>query len=223
MGYSTMGFAAGVLLAVHAGIDFPAVWSAVFGAVCVSGALQFMITDWMREMTALVDVALITLCLNLRYSMYGVSMLERFRGIGFLCKGYLIWAMTDETYALEVENKSSDTGKDIFYCLSLASLNHIYWIAGVTAGALAGSKLPFPTEGIDFAMTALFLVILTDQCREKKNRLPAITGGASSVAAWLLLGRQMMLIPAIAVMITVFVLCRNRMEKDIAAGGIGNE
>ena len=178
-----MGFAAGVLLAVNSGIDFAAAWSALFGAVCVSGALQFMITGWMKDCTPLLEVAVITCCLNLRYSMYGISMLERFRSIGFLRKGYLVWAMTDETYALEVENQNQDTQKDIFYCIALAAMNHIYWIFGVTAGAVAGAALPFPAEGIDFAMTALFLVILTDQCREKKNRLPAIIGGAASGVA----------------------------------------
>ena len=208
MGYSAMGFAAGVLLAVHAGISYPAIWSAVFGTVCVSGALQFMITGWLKELTPLLDVALITLCLNLRYSMYGLSMLERFHGIGFARKSYLIWAMTDETYALEVENKHLDHKSDIFYCICLAALNHFYWIAGVTTGALAGSMLPFPAEGIDFAMTALFLVILTDQCRGKKNHFPALTGGIASVAAWLLLGRKLMLIPAMAAMIVIFIFSR---------------
>ncbi len=216
MGYSAMGFAAGVLLAAHSGISVPAAWSALFGAVCVSGALQFMITGWLREMTPLLDVALITFCLNLRYSMYGISMLERFAGTGFWRKGYLIWAMTDETYALEVENEQKDRKNDIFYCICLAAMNHCYWIAGVTAGAVAGSALPFPTEGIDFAMTALFLVILTDQCREKKNRFPAVAGGVASIAAWLLLGRGMMLIPAMVSIVLIFICSRKYLEKNHA-------
>ena len=215
MGYSTMGFAAGVLLAADSGLAHPLPWSAAFGAVCISGALQFMITDWLREAAPLAEVALITLCLNFRYSMYGVSMLERFRGIGPLRKAYLIWAMTDETYALETANPKPGRAADIFYCIALAVCNHLYWIFGVSAGALAGSALPFPSRGIDFAMTALFLVILTDQCRERPNRRPAAIGLLSSLAAWLMFGTRAMLIPSMALMTVVFLLCRKKLDPGV--------
>ncbi len=214
MGYSTMGFAAGVLLAADSGLAHPLPWSAAFGAVCISGALQFMITDWLREAAPLAEVALITLCLNLRYSMYGVSMLDRFRGIGPVRKAYLIWAMTDETYALETANPNPDRAADVFYCLALAGCDHLYWVFGVSAGALAGSALPFSSRGIDFAMTALFLVILTDQCRDAKNRLPAVIGFLSSIAAWLIFGVGAMLIPSMILMTAVFLLRRKKPDPE---------
>jgi 4-azaleucine resistance transporter AzlC len=126
------------------------------------------------------------LCVNLRYSLYGLSLLDTFKGAGFWTRAYLIAGITDETYALEVACKLPPEGKRR-YCLFLTALDHMYWIIGVTAGALAGAALPVPSKGIDFAMTSLFLVILTEQCRERANRLPAIIGGVSAIAVFIVL------------------------------------
>ncbi len=216
MGYSAMGFAAGVLLALHGGIRLSALWGGLAGAVCVSGALQFMLVEWIRSGTPLQDVALLTFCLNIRYAMYGFSLLERFKGIPLWQKLYLIWSLTDETYALEVECRIKDKDKNIFYCLVLSALNHSYWIIGVVSGCLAGEALPFPSKGIDFAMTALFIVILTDQCREKANRIPAVIGGIASLAALLVFGTGKMLIAAMILFVAVFLIFRSRLENKSA-------
>ena len=99
------------------------------------------------------------------------------------------------------------------YCLTLAALNHFYWILGVVSGALAGAALPFPSKGIDFAMTALFLVILTDQCRERKNRVYAAVGLLTSVACALAFGAGRMLIPSMILMLSVLIVFRKSLEK----------
>ena len=213
MGYTTMGFAAGVLLAAKSGVRLPALWAFLTSATSISGALQFMLVDWIRTARPMLDVALLTVCLNIRYSMYGLSLIERFRGLPLPKKLYLIWSLTDETYALEVENKVPPGGDSILYCLTLAALNHFYWILGVVAGALAGAALPFPNKGIDFAMTALFLVILTDQCRERKNRVYAVVGLAASILCALIFGAGKMLIPSIMLMLSALVVFRRPLEK----------
>jgi 4-azaleucine resistance transporter AzlC len=99
---------------------------------------------------------------------------------------YLIAGITDETYALETACKLPSEKKRR-YCFFLTALDHLYWVIGVTAGALAGAALPIPSKGIDFAMTALFLVILTEQCRDRANRLPAAVGGIAGVAVFAVL------------------------------------
>jgi len=213
MGYTTMGFAAGMLLAAESGVRLPALWAFLTSATSISGALQFMLVDWIRTARPMLDVALLTVCLNIRYSMYGLSLIERFRGLPLPKKLYLIWSLTDETYALEVENKVPPGGDSILYCLTLAALNHFYWIFGVVAGALAGAALPFPNKGIDFAMTALFLVILTDQCRERKNRVYAAVGLAASILCALVFGAGKMLIPSIVLMLSALVVFRRPLKK----------
>ena len=213
MGYLTMGFAAGVLFAER--VNAPAVgfWAFLTSATSISGALQFLMSEWIQRNTALLDVALLTLCLNLRYAMYGFSLLERFQGIPLWKKLYLIWTLTDETYALEVENQTPSGEDSISYCLAVAGFDHLYWIIGVTAGALCGSGIRFDNRGIDFAMTALFLVILTDQCREKRNRIPALTGFAATVVCGLFFDLGNMLIPSIVLMLVILLILRKPLTR----------
>ena len=212
MGYTTMGMAAGILLARNGGISHAPAWGFLTSLTSISGALQFILVEWARNRTALLTVALLTFCLNIRYAMYGLSLLERFHGIGIWRKLYLIWTLTDETYALEVENKHPDGESSLSYCLLVAALDHLYWVAGVFAGALIGAALPFQTKGIDFAMTALFLVILTDQCRDKANRLPAAVGIVSARGARLFFSTDNMIIPTMCLMLATFLVCRRRLE-----------
>lgn len=212
MGYGAMGFAAGVVFASHGKMALSGIWGALTSTVCISGALQFMMAEWASTQLPIREVILLTFFLNARYAMYGLSLLEQFRNIAWWKKCYLIWAMTDETYALEVESRLK--GRDhTFYCMCLAALDHLYWIAGVTAGAVAGTALPFPDKGIDFAMTALFLVILCDQCREKRNLVPAGVGLAVSLLAFFLFGAGRMLIPSMVFMSTIFLCFRRYIEE----------
>ena len=219
-GYGTMGFAAGVLLAVHGGVGLSALWAALSSAVFISGPLQYLFVDWVRTSLALGGVLSIVLCVNLRYSLYGLSLLETFRGARFWTRFYLIAGITDETYALEVACDLPPERKRR-YCLYLTALDHFYWVAGVTAGALAGAALPFPSAGIDFAMTSLFLVILTDQCRERVNRAPAAIGGVAAMVVFALLAfplgaaaaRADMLIPTMVLIVAVLLALRGRIER----------
>jgi 4-azaleucine resistance transporter AzlC len=222
-GYGTMGFAAGVLLSVHGGVSMPALWGALSSGTFISGPLQYLFVDWVRTSASIGGVLFVVLCVNLRYSLYGLSLLDAFKGTGFWTRTYLIAGITDETYALEVACKLPPEKKRR-YCVFLTALDHMYWIVGVTAGALAGAALPVPSKGIDFAMTSLFLVILTEQCRERSNRLPALIGGVSAIAVFVLLAlflgmdkaRAEMLIPTMMLMVTVLLAFRRRMEKGVA-------
>ncbi len=214
MGYLTMGMAAGILMAKMVSAPALSLWAFLTSAVNVSGALQFLLADWMRSSTPLTQVILLTFCLNLRYAMYGFSLLERFRNIGIAKKMYLIWALTDETYALQVANKVPPGQDSVAYCLAVAVFDHFYWVAGVVAGCVIGSELPFDCRGIDFAMTALFLVILTDQWREKINRLPAVIGLGAALFSRLWTGTDKMLLIAIPLMLTILFLFRGKLLKS---------
>ncbi len=224
MGYVAMGMAAGILLAKKVEMPCRTGWAFLTSMVNISGALQFLLVEWTANPIPLTSVVLLTLCLNLRYAMYGFSLLDRFRPLGFGLKSYLVWTLTDETYAIEVANRVPEGEDSIAYCLSVAALDHFYWVAGVVAGALIGGELPIDSRGIDFAMTALFLVILTDQCRERINRLPAVIGLVSALFCRVVLAMPIgkMLLPTIPLMVGVLLVFRKRLLA-FGAGQLGEE
>lgn len=217
MGYSAMGMAAGILLAGTVKLHALPFWAFLSSGINISGALQFIMVNWCDAMIPFTQVALLTFCLNVRYAMYGFSLIGKFRGLPFWKRAYLIWSLTDETYALEVDDRTPEGENPIDFCMGVAMLDHFYWIFGVVAGALIGSALPFSSEGIDFAMTALFLVVLTDQCREKINRKAALVGIVSAIAGRVFFSTSNMLIPAMIMMGTVFVIMRKHFEAELPA------
>jgi 4-azaleucine resistance transporter AzlC len=179
MGYSTMGFAAGVLLGARGNVPFSPIWGFMSSASFVSGTLSFAIVPLLASSAPFIAIALLTLMINFRYAFYGFSMLTRWKNVPFFKKLFLIHMLTDENYALETACKIQEPDKFEKYCLYLSSLNLSYWIFGVTTGcitvyalekALSPESIKTATKGIEFAMVALFLVIFTDQIREVLRR-----------------------------------------------------
>ena len=125
MGYSTMGFAAGMLLSVQGEIAWAPFWGMVTSAAFESGPLQYLFVDWVRTTLAIGSVLLVTLCVNFRYSLYGLSLIERFQCASRWQKAYLIGTITDETYAIQTSSRL--TGKRyVTYCFLLTMLDHFY-------------------------------------------------------------------------------------------------
>lgn len=165
MGYTTMGFAAGVLMGVVPGVPFSPLWSGLLALASVSGTLSFVVPAQIGAHASLVSFVALTFAINFRYAFYGFSMLKRWRKVPLLKRYLLIHSLADEIYALDLACDEADEKKNLAYCLWNHALCVTYWVLGTTFGAIVGAKLPFPTEGIEFTMVALFLVIFTDQIR----------------------------------------------------------
>ncbi len=166
LGYVTMGFAAGVLMAVKGGVGIWApLWSGLCGFAMVSGTLSFAIVPAMAGGYTFGAVALLALGINFRYAFYGFSLVGRWKRIPLWQKWFLVHSLADEIYALDVARAEPDALKHRYYCLWNHGLNVAYWVFGTTLGGVAGAALPIPSKGIEFAMVALFLVIFTDQVR----------------------------------------------------------
>ena len=165
MGYTTMGFAAGVLLAAKGGVTMAPVWSGLCGFAFISGTLSFAIVPALAGGYTLGAVALLALGINFRYAFYGFSLVGRWKNIPRFEKWFLVHSLADEIYALDVACLLKEPLKSRFYSICNHFFCTVYWVVGTTAGGLAGAALPIPTKGIEFAMAALFLVILTDQIR----------------------------------------------------------
>ncbi|MBO7720925.1 MAG: AzlC family ABC transporter permease [Kiritimatiellae bacterium] len=177
MGYTTMGFVAGVLLAAKGGVALSPLWGFLTSSLWVTGTMSIAGVPEIARRAPVCAFALMTLAVNFRYAFYGFSMLKRWQNVPLLQKAYLVLMLTDENYALEASCPVKNPARNLEYCKLLSVLNHSYWVVGVTVGAavvcLLG-KLVDPdvirrgTDGMEFSMAALFIVILTDQiCRKK--------------------------------------------------------
>ena len=174
MGYSTMGFVAGVLLAAKGEVALAPIWALLSSALWVTGTMSIAGVPAIAAHISLTAFALMTLAVNFRYAFYGFSLLKRWREVPLLKKAYLILMLTDENYALEEACQIADPKENLRYCMILSGLNHSYWIVGLTLGAVVVfvlGQLVDPlairrwTNGMEFSMTALFLVVFTEQMR----------------------------------------------------------
>ena len=184
MGYLAIGIAFGLMLQ---SIGYNVLWAFLMSLVIYAGSGQYLGVSLLAVGAPLPTVALMTLIVNFRHLVYGLSLLEKFRGMGAR-KLYMIFSLTDETYAL-LSSARPPLGvdeHDYYFCIAL--LDHSYWILGSVIGAAAGQLLGFDTTGVDFAMTALFIVIAVNQWRAYPRHLPALLGGAVTLVCLLIFG-----------------------------------
>jgi len=190
-GYLFLGTAFGATLA-QAG--FGPVWALMMSGLVYAGSLQFVMVPLMASGAALATVALTALMVNARHLFYGVSFIDRFRRMGRL-RPYMVFSLTDETYSVfcGMEGEESDG-----VMLRVALYDQLYWVTGSVVGALLAQQLPFDLTGIDFSMTALFIVICLERALNRADRLPVAVGGVCAVVCLLLLGPDRFLAPALA-------------------------
>ena len=215
MGYLAIGIAFGFMLQA---IGYNFIWAFFMSLTIYAGSGQYLGVSLLSSAAALSTVAVMTLLIKFRHLVYGLSMLEKFRGMG-LRKFYMIFSLTDETYAL-LSSVRPPVGVDPrnFY-FSIALLDQSYWILGSVIGAVAGALLPIDTTGIDFAMTALFVVIAVDQWRAYKRHLPALLGAGATLLSLFLVGAEKMLLPALGVIVLALLLLRRRLDERGTAAG----
>ncbi|HJB68916.1 MAG TPA: AzlC family ABC transporter permease [Candidatus Fournierella excrementigallinarum] len=212
-GYVFLGTAFGILLR-QAG--FGALWALAFSGLVYAGSLQFVLAGFLAAPTSLPTVALMSLFINARHLFYGLSFIERFRSMGKK-RPYMIFSLTDETYSVLCGMDETPAGVDKNGAMFLvALLDQLYWVAGSLLGTLAGG-LPLDFTGIDFSMTALFLVIFLEQWRGAKSHLPALLGLGCGAAFLLALGPDHFLPPALCVTVALLLLARPVLNRERGA------
>ena len=213
MGYLAIGMAFGFMLQA---IGYHFIWAFFMSLTIYAGSGQYLGVSLLATAASLGTVALMTLLINFRHLVYGLSMLEKFRGMGWR-KFYMIFSLTDETYAL-LSSAQAPVGVDPknFY-FAIAMLDQSYWILGSVLGSLLGSALGVDTTGVDFAMTALFVVIAVDQWKAYQKHLPAFIGGIVTIVCLLILGQffgqQQMLIVSLGVIVLLLLVLRDKLEE----------
>jgi 4-azaleucine resistance transporter AzlC len=220
LGYLAIGIAFGLLLADS---GYPAWLALVMSLFMYAGAAQFIAVGLFAAGATLVEAALITLVVNARHLAYGVSMLKRFSGFGRF-RPYLVFALTDETFALlssMPEDESSGIAADDrpVFMFMVSALDQAYWVAGSVIGAALGSFLPFKLEGLDFALTALFVVLMVEQALRVRRAAPfAISAVAALLSSFLVPERAALLVAIAAALVAVSLFDRPKSAFSRAGG-----
>lgn len=209
-GYVVLGTGFGVLLSAK-GYSF---WWAILMSITVyAGSMQYVGVDLLGSGASIVSTALMTLMVNARHLIYGVSMIEGYRDLGWR-RWYAIFGLTDETYSLVCNSSDLPSGvdrKNFYFLLSL--MNQCYWVFGSFLGAFLGNTLSFNSAGIEFSMTALFVSIFIEQWESNKQHFPAILGLGASLICLLIFGSGRFLIPSMICISIGLFLARNKLKK----------
>jgi 4-azaleucine resistance transporter AzlC len=195
-GYLAIGFAFG-LLAAEAG--YPWYVAFLMSLVMYAGAGQYIAIGHFAAGAALPEMLAVQAAVNARHIAYGVTMLQRFR-VARRYKPYLIFALTDETFAVlsSLDEDSLNERERGFLMFVISLCDHLYWIAGSLAGFFCGRLLPFEMEGVDFALIALFIVLLIEQAFRVKKAAPFLIPAAAAALAAAFLPQRMSLLAALA-------------------------
>jgi len=206
-GYLPLGMAFGVLLV---GLGYDWWWAPAMGLVIYAGSAQFLAVSLLAAGAGAFDAFVATFLLNLRHVFYGLTVLDRYRGLGW-GQGYAVFGLTDETFSLLAGAPAHP--RDRRYVVGVTVLNQTWWVLGCTVGALAGRSLPFSTEGLAFSLTALFAVLLVEQLL--KGFRPAVLAGAAVGAALclMLLPGKYFLIASISLAALLLVVLPGERDK----------
>jgi 4-azaleucine resistance transporter AzlC len=176
---------------------FSWLYSLLISMTVYTGAFQFVLITFLSGGASILTIALTALLMNSRQTFYSLTFLEEFRGMGKKLP-YMIHTMTDETYAVNCSLDPEEPGrKDVMFWVAFFS--RCYWMAGAVAGGVLGQLIPFKLEGIDFCMTALFVIIFIDQWEKRKNHLPAVLGILIATGCLVVFGQRNFMLAALLI------------------------
>ena len=196
---------------------FPFVYPMLMSLLIYGGSLEFVAVEMLLSPFAPMQVFIMTLLIQARHIFYGISMLDRFKGMGWK-KPYLIFGMCDESFTVNCTVTPPDDVDRGWFMFFVNLLNQIYWVSAATAGALLGYVVHFDTTGIDFVMTALFVVMFLNQWEEAKDHRPALVGLICSAVCLLIFGSSNFIVPSMIFIIVCFTAERKLSKKpEVAA------
>lgn len=207
--YLFIGIAFGILMN-NAGYGI--LLSAASGFFIFAGSMQLIMVPMMTSGASLPTLALMTFFINARHIFYGIGFIEKFRKMGWRFL-YMILTLTDETYSILCSVQYGDGLDEDKTAFLIAMLNHIYWVFGCIVGACAGSFFQFDMQGIDFSATAFFLVVVVNQWRQYRSKLPFLTAAVCALGFYLLLGKEYFLIPTLLSCLSALLLLRSSIEQ----------
>ena len=209
--FVVLGMGYGILMQKH---GYGPLWSLLSGIIIFSGTAQFVSVTMLSSGSVLM-AGLTSLMISARHVFFSISMIGRYSSEGRR-KGYLYYALCDETYAMLSKDDGPEGVNVSNYRLLVTLFDQSAWLAGSFLGGWIGTLLTFDSTGIDFAMTALFTTVFIQQWIDSKCHIPAVLGVTATLACRIIFGRDIFLIPAMIIIIGVLTAARGRIEP---AGG----
>ena len=210
-GFLFLGMTYGIYMKVS---GFSVIYPMIMSLTIFAGSVEFVTVNLLLGAFEPLQALIITIILNARHLFYGISMLDKYKGTGWK-KIYLIFGMCDESFSINYTAKIPENIDKGWFMFFVTFLNYIYWFIGATLGGLFGSVLKFNTEGLDFVMTAMFVVIFLDQWLKEKNHTSAIIGIAASVLCLIIFKADNFMIPAMLVMLILLTLAQKKLGGDM--------
>lgn len=206
-GYLVLGIAYGILMQTK---GYGALWSTLMSAIAFGGSMQYAAIALLTTVFDPLQAFLLSLMVNARHLFYGVSMLRKYAGLGAV-RPLLIYWLTDETFSVlcTVEVPEGVERGAFYFWVSL--LNYCYWVGGTLAGGLFGGLLTFNTTGMDFALTALFVVLFLEQLKGKTQRISGFLGLVCTVMALALFGADKMVIASMVLILVCLLAGRRKL------------
>lgn len=209
-GFLFLGMTYGIFMKVS---GFPLAYSLLASTAIFAGSMQFVLVNLLLGAFDPLQAIIMTLMVNARHIFYGISMLEKYRGTG-LKKLYLIFGLCDETFSINCTVDPPDGTDRNLFMLFVTLLNQCYWVIGTLLGGLFGMLITFNTEGLDFCMTAMFVVIFIEQWRKNRNHVPQILGLLLPTVALIIFGANDFMLPAMGAILLALVLLQKPLGKE---------
>lgn len=212
VGFLVLGMSYGFLMGSY---GFSFVYPMLMSLFIFAGSMEFVTANLLLMPTFQpLHAFLLTLMVNARHLFYGLSLLEKFRGLGWK-KPYLIFGLCDETFSIHCAVTPPEDVDPGWFMFFTTVLNQSYWVAGATLGGLLGQVIHFNTQGIEFVMTALFVVMFLSQWEQTKDHRPALIGVGCTLLCLLVLGSDRFLLPAMALIILCFLSLRKKFSQEV--------
>ena len=195
---------------------FPFWYPMLTSLVVFGGSLEFVIVSLLQSVFNPLQAFIMALMIQMRHLFYGISMLGKYRDVGRK-KPSLIFELTDETFSVNCSAEVPEGVDKGWFYYFVSTLDHFYWFAGATLGALCGMIIKFNTQGLDFSMTALFVVIFINQWQKDRQHISALLGLGLSIISLVIFGSEDFLLPAMAAIMASLALLRKPIERK---GGV---
>lgn len=179
-----------------------------------AGSVEFVTVNMLLGSFNPLQALAMTLMVNARHLFYGISMLDKYRNTG-LKKLYLSFGMCDESFSINYTANIPDEIDSGWFMFFVTLLNHIYWFSGATLGGILGSLIHFNTKGLDFVMTAMFVVIFLEEWMIERNHSSAILGLGLSLICLILFGPEHFIIPSMFAILGTLTLIRPKLDKEV--------